>query len=394
MHTFAQKRKTPLPTPADKSILASRAPLGHNHDMNSAPQSPARDTEDAKADSAATGTPRLAYDFGRIGVHAAAPASIRTPARGGDTGSGQARPSGSDSINAEEEQAGPIGEDATATSPSPAAPSTPTTATPTGPTAPAPTAPAPAGPAPAGPGPATPPALTITSATVKAAPSGAVNTRTRVGVGEVVDFTGSAAGTWTASMGTASGPNSTTFRWTAPATTTPTTATITLTVGTQSVPKTVTVVPPNNISMTNAGSHASLVGAGGACMLTAVTFGPTDVCLGAIQTLEVPGPATQISGFFTKFSAATLYHHPNANYALVDDNNMKEAGPNNGRYDHCAWHSTPGPYSDGAYRWVIPNRYILDGESPSSGRHFTDTTQQFTMNAAGTMTITKAGAST
>ncbi len=146
--------------------------------------------------------------------------------------------------------------------------------------------------------------------------------------------------------------------------------------------------------MRNVGSHSTLVGAGGACMLTEVTFGPTDVCLGAIQWLEVPGPGSGISGFFTKFSATTLHHNPNPNYALVNDSNVMEAGPHNAANDHCAWHSTAGPYSDGAFHWDIPNRYILDGESTSSGRNFTTTTQTFTMNAAGTMTITKAGAST
>jgi outer membrane protein OmpA-like peptidoglycan-associated protein len=237
-------------------------------------------------------------------------------------------------------------------------------------------------------------APTITSETVKAAPSGADNRRERVGVGEEVDFTGSAVGSWTASIGTPLGLSGRAFRWTAPAVTSETSATITLAVGAQLVTKTMTVVPPSMISMRKVSSHSSLVGAGGACMLNEVTFGPGDVCLGAIMWLEVDGPATSVSGFFTKFSAATLYHHPNPNYALVDDNNVMEAGPNNGPHDHCAWHSTPGPYSVGAFEWVVPNRYILDGENAASGRHFTDTTQRFTMDAAGVMTITKAGAST
>src|SRR5581483_8353048 len=101
------------------------------------------------------------------------------------------------------------------------------------------------------------------------------------------------------------------------------------------------------ISMANVGSHTALVGAGGACMLTKVTFGPSDVCLGAIQWLEVPGAADGISGYFQRFSAATLYHHPNPDFALVDDNNVMEAGPKNAANDHCASHTLPGPYSDG-----------------------------------------------
>lgn len=242
--------------------------------------------------------------------------------------------------------------------------------------------------------PATAPAPpTIASATVKAAPSGAPGTRKRVGVGEAVAFTGSAGGTWASSAGTpAPGGATANFLWTAPATAQ--TVTITLTVGGQVATDTITVVAPKNITMRNVGSHASQVGAGGACMLTEVTFNPTDVCLGATQWLEVPGPATGTSGFFSKFSTSTLHHNPNLNYALINDLNVMEPGPHNGPNDHAAWHSTPGPYSDGAFTWVVPNHYIIDGEGSGAGRPLDDTQQDFTMNAAGTMTITKAGAST
>jgi hypothetical protein len=132
-------------------------------------------------------------------------------------------------------------------------------------------------------------------------------------------------------------------------------------------------------------------------MLTEVTFNPTTVCLGAIQWLEVPGPATSVSGFFAqpRFTTALLHHNPNTNYAIVNDRNIMEAGTNNGPNDHCAWHRIAGPYPPGgAFTWVVPNRYILDGEGAAAGRWFTDTNQVFTMSAAGALTITKAGAST
>lgn len=298
------------------------------------------------------------------------------------TGSTAPEATGSTAPEAElEDEEGPIGNGDTP--PQAAAPATPAPPPAAPPSPPPPSPPAAAAPA---------PVLAIASATVKAAPSGAPSSRKRVGVGEVVVFTATAAGTWAASAGTAAGPASTTFRWTAPAT--GGSVTITLTSGGTSITDTITVVAPATISMRNVGSHATQIGAGGACMLTKVTFSPTDVCLGAMQWLEVPGPGTGVSGFFTKFSAATLHHNPNVNYALVDDNNVMEAGPNNGPNDHCAWHAIPGPYSDGAFTWDIPNRYLIDGEAATAGRYFTDTHQVFTMNAAGTLTITKAGATT
>jgi hypothetical protein len=288
-------------------------------------------------------------------------------------------PTGSTALDTENEE-GPVGQNVDTPSPLPTAPvKTPPPPSPVQPPGTSPPTPTPAGP-------------TISSATVKAAPSGAANTRKDVGVGEVVDFTGSVAGTWTASAGTASGASSATFRWTAPATAA--TVTITLKTGTSTATDTINVVAPSDISMKNVGSHTAQVGAGGACMLTEVTILPKDVCLGAIQWLEVPGDGTSISGFFTKFSKATLHHDPNPDYAVIDDNNVMEKGPHNAPNDHCSWHTTPGPYKDGAYEWKIPNRYILDSEAASAGRYFCDTTQHYSMDGAGKMTITKAGATT
>jgi len=297
---------------------------------------------------------------------------------------------GTTALNTENEQ-GPVGQGTPSPSP-------PTQAPPAPAPVPAPATPAPEpAPAPAPeptptPAPAAPAGPTIASATDKAAPDGTANTRKKVGVGEVIVFTGSAAGTWTASAGTATGASATTFRWTAPAVAG--NVTITLKIGTTTATDSIDVIRPNEISMTNAGSHTAQVGAGGACMLTEVTIKPLDVNFGRTQWLEVPGPGTGISGFFEKFSAATLQHNPNTFYALIDDNNKMEAGPHNAANDHCAWHTTPGPYKDGAFQWVIPNYYIIDGEAVSAGRYMCDTTQRFTMDAAGAMTITKAGATT
>jgi hypothetical protein len=243
------------------------------------------------------------------------------------------------------------------------------------------------------PTPPTPAGATITSTTLKAAPSGAANTRKDVGVGEIVDFSGSARGTWKATAGTPAGAASSKFRWTAPPTAG--SVTVTLDAGGTSVTDTVNVVAPNDISMKKVSSHTAQVGRGGACMLTEVTYKPLDVCLGAIQWLEVPSEAENITGeYFKKFSAATLHHTPNANYSLVDDKNVMEAGPKNSKNDHCASHALPGEYKDGAFEWKIPNRYKLDSEADDKGRWFAETTQHYTMTPAGKLTITKAGATT
>lgn len=278
------------------------------------------------------------------------------------------------------------------------APTAPPTKPPTAPSAPGPPAAPPSPPPTAPPAPVVPPAPapsgpTISSKTAKRAPSGAADTRSDVGVGETVDFSASVAGTWTATRGTASGAASTRFRWVAPATAG--SVTVTLSAAGSSATKAIDVRAPNDIAMKNVGSHAAQVGAGGACMLTEVTFLPRDVCLGAIEWLEVPGPATPITGeYFKRFSAATLEHKPNTYYSVVDDKNVMERGPHNAANDHAEVHALPGPYKDGSFDWKIPNRYKLETEADDKGRWFTDTTQRFSMTAAGTLTITKAGATT
>ncbi|HEX3482628.1 MAG TPA: hypothetical protein VHT91_46780 [Kofleriaceae bacterium] len=233
---------------------------------------------------------------------------------------------------------------------------------------------------------ATPPPAppTITSATRKTA-AGAANTRTTVGVGEVVELTGSAAGTWAASGGSpAASASGTSFVWTAPDAAG--TITITLTVGKQTATKDITVVAPSSLSMVVSSQHGLTAGTAGVCMLTSVTIGPTTVCFGNTEWLEVPGPASGVSGYFTKFPAATIFHHPNPSWLQWNDHNT-------GLSDHAAWHSVPPPYSVGQFQWSIPNKYRVAGSS-GGGTVFTTTTQQFQMtDAAGTMSVSKAGAS-
>jgi len=83
-----------------------------------------------------------------------------------------------------------------------------------------------------------------------------------------------------------------------------------------------------------------------------------------------------------------LWHAPYKEYVQVDGNNSYET-------DHPAVNRLvylPPPYKLGGYTWEIPNRYRLVGESASSGRKFARTTQVFTIDFFGTMTVSKQGA--
>lgn len=235
---------------------------------------------------------------------------------------------------------------------------------------------------PVNPPPVTPP--TITTETIKSAPDGTPDTRTTVGVGERVRFTADTAGTWTVSDGHIIGLNNgASIVWEAPAVATNPTITLTTPGGVKVTP--FTVIAPNGLSMVVAANDAIPVGTAGACMITDVTVNPLNVNLGRTQWLEIPGPATNVSGYFNQFGAATIFHHPNPNFLPFNDNNT-------GLTDHAAWEAVPAPFSLGTFEWVIPNHYKLDGEA-GRGRLFTNTVQAFFMTPMGTMIITKAGAS-
>lgn len=229
------------------------------------------------------------------------------------------------------------------------------------------------------------PKPTITSATQKAAPGGTAATRTTVAVGEVIDFTGSAAGTWSATKGTTAPVGAVAaFQWTAPAKAG--SVTIKLTVGGKSAKKKIKVIAPNKLRMAVSSNDALTAGTAGVCMVTNVTIGPAHVSFGNVEWLEVPGPGTGVSGYFKKFSSATLFHNPNPSWLSWNDSNT-------GLTDHAAWHAVPGPYKKGGFRWKIPNRWRVAGTG-AGGTKFTTTTQQFKMtNKAGRMTVSKAGAS-
>jgi len=93
-----------------------------------------------------------------------------------------------------------------------------------------------------------------------------------------------------------------------------------------------------------------------------------------------------VAGYFTKFSAATLHHNPNPNWVTWNDSNT---GPT----DHASWHSLTGPYTPGTFQWDVPNKYRVTG-SGAAGTEFTTTHQLFAMtDNAGTMTVSKGGAS-
>jgi hypothetical protein len=226
---------------------------------------------------------------------------------------------------------------------------------------------------------------TVTSQTALAAPDGSPDTRTRVGVGEQVTFTGSATGNWKASKGTprlaAAAP---TFTWTAPAR--KSTPTISLKVGKKKRKVSFRVREPKSITGTKLSEIAGTPGVAGAGMTLRFNYHPMNVSFGNCQAREVSGDATGISGYFKdNYSKTELHHDSGDTYTAIGADNKDSA------VDTASTTDSATPYKAGAFRWVIPNRFKVTTEG-GDGKKFTKVTQAFKMfDATGKIRVRKAG---
>jgi peptidoglycan hydrolase-like protein with peptidoglycan-binding domain len=174
-------------------------------------------------------------------------------------------------------------------------------------------------------------APSITPEVIKLAPGNTSLTRTTVGVGEFVRFNANTSGTWSATEGRIVGLNTgQNVVWEAPAVAASPQITLTTPSGTVSV--TMTVIAPTSLAMTVDSHEPIAAGTAGACMLTDVEVHPLNVSFGRTQWFEVPGPASNVTGYYTRFPASELDHQPNPDYLPFDDNNS-------GLTDHAATHA-------------------------------------------------------
>lgn len=224
----------------------------------------------------------------------------------------------------------------------------------------------------------------ITSETIVSAPDGTPDNRKTVGVGERVKYTAGAAGTWTVSDGHIIGLNTgSDIVWEAPPIASDPTITITTSGVSQSI--SMHVISPLSMDMFAFNNDNIPAGTAGACMHIDIVIRPANVSFGRIQIREDSGPGVSVTGLFTRYSAAQLNHDANPDFHPVNDDN-------NDVTDHAALHTIAPPYSFGAYAWVIPNRYKIDGEPDSAGRFFVSTRQNFYIYANGMVIITKENA--
>lgn len=228
--------------------------------------------------------------------------------------------------------------------------------------------------------------LAIKPETVFPAPDGSGKNRKAVGVGEKVNFKTRFKGNWTATNGT---PNSRTnlnpFVWTAPKRGGKSTIAFSLGSATTSID--ISVVEPSAIKAKKLNEISIPPGKAGAGMKLRFHYLPKIVSFGNVQSKEVSGPASLITGYYQKnFTKEQLKHDSGDKFFDIKKNNEDSV------VDTASEIRSTKPFDVGTYQWVIPNHFRLKTES-GDGKKFTDVTQFFhMMDKTGKMKVLKAGA--
>ena len=146
-----------------------------------------------------------------------------------------------------------------------------------------------------------------------------------------------------------------------------------------------TVIEPDGVSMRRLSSKEYPPGLAGAGMYTEISLCPTTVSFYNVETLEMPGPASDVTGYFTNFPVSVLFHNPSPDWGDYNQSNVFQG------YDDCATPPLPAPWSDGGFVWYIPWHFRVGGAD--NGKPFTVVDQRFVILADGTVEVRKAGAS-
>jgi hypothetical protein len=235
--------------------------------------------------------------------------------------------------------------------------------------------------------PGVPPAPRITVRTALPAPDGSGRSRLRVGVGEQVRFSSTIQGNWTASAGdpAVSAAATRRFDWQAPNRATNATIAVTTAAGgTANV--VMEVLEPSSITPRKLDEMSFPAGVAGAGMHLRFDYNPMTVSFGNVEAAEDSGPASNVTGYFSTYSAADLHHDSGDTFLRIGNDNRDTA------IDEASASGDPAPWSAGGFDWIIPNRFRVVGEA-GRGQIFTHVTQSFRIAANGGFTVSKGAES-
>ena len=98
---------------------------------------------------------------------------------------------------------------------------------------------------------------------------------------------------------------------------------------------------------------AGVQGAG--MRLDPITVVPTNVSFANVECLEMPGPATNIWGYFTNYPPGFLNHSPSTNWIQLNGFNAWA--------DIADFQNHLSPWYAGGYEWDIPVRWRVVGST-------------------------------
>ena len=261
----------------------------------------------------------------------------------------------------------------------------PTSQTDAGPPTPTHRVPSPPAPPPAAPA---VPQCTISSRTFDTAPDGTADTRTEVGVNEIVMMTASAPSTWSATAGTINATGaSASSTWVSPASATPVSCSVTAKPATGS-PCSINfrVIPPRERKMTKTIDRAYTAGLAGSGFEATALILPLNVSFSGTLVREetVAGEAT---GYYKNVLGWDKAMHPPGTWSRVDakNNNVKDMIGTNPP-------GTPGPFDIGTFFWPIPLLWRTPNDPKTFPYDNTADQIQVMMDSSGVEITAKEGA--
>jgi len=211
--------------------------------------------------------------------------------------------------------------------------------------------------------------------------------RTNLGVGEQVNLFFvpelHANATWSTTAGSLSVTSGKTNLFTAPSNAA--NVTVTATISGKSISKSFNVFEPSGIDhgqITYNYSTAFPVGYAAAKMDVSAVIAPTNVSFYRVCVMEVPGPATNVTGIFTNnppyHSTAGFWSAP-----LAQDNHFT---------DSAGTRNPPGrlpPFNAGGFDWIIHSKWQIQGSLITNS--FTQWTQSVQIFTNGDVIVSKFG---
>jgi hypothetical protein len=145
------------------------------------------------------------------------------------------------------------------------------------------------------------------------------------------------------------------------------------------------IEPANVVRAVTVGRSYFDIGQSGAGMHITPYVGPTNVSFYRVQLMEVGQDASSIRGYFSQWTPQQLAHndarHANQWFQLGPDNTWPSG------YDWATSDVYLQPWSAGGFTWIIPAKWkIGSGQTNDLANGWT---QVYTIDAAGTVTITK-----